>query len=286
MKLCIVTASTNLERAAPCVETWRSNSLAPLQIVMVVNGQDVLRHGVPGYDIISVGEYLGSVPAFRKGVAWALEHSDADVICCFHDDLEIHQSGWDRVVLSHFQRHPECGLAGFGGALGLGDADIYQKPYKPEQLARVNFRSNLVDAEVHGIRSLVPEQVSALDGFSLIGRRDFYNGITPHHSPLDRSVGQWPQPWTLMEEKGLIHHAYDGVCSMLAAQYDWEVWYLPVRCRHHGGQTAVGDPGYQDWAKAQNGVGDQQFWIRAHEIFYEMGKLKRPHGNSTLPLRV
>jgi len=38
------------------------------------------------------------------------------------------------------------------------------------QLARQDFRSNLREAELHGIRSLKAERVICHDGFSLIGR--------------------------------------------------------------------------------------------------------------------
>ncbi len=277
MKLGIVTATTNVDRAAPCLKTWVDNALAPVQIFVVRNGTGVrgdasvrTANGVI-FDI-DVKQYLGSVSAFRVGVDKALEHSDVDVIACLHDDLEIHEHGWDRKVLSHFQRHPESGLAGFGGALGLGDADIYQKPYEPQQLARVNFRSNLSDAEVHGIRSLVPEQVACLDGFSQVGRREFWQGH--RYNSVDGSGFSAPdlrlKPWTYLENLGIRHHLYDSLLGAIARRHGWETWYLPVRCRHLGGQTAVGDPGYQEWAKTQTGgVGDHAFWEQAHKIGYE-----------------
>jgi hypothetical protein len=44
---------------------------------------------------------------------------------------------------------------------------------------------------------------------------------------------------------------------------------IPVKCHHAGGQTAVGDQGYQAWAKAKIAGGDQGFWEESHRYFYE-----------------
>ena len=223
--------------------------------------------------------YLGSVGAFRLGVDHVLEQwQGAEVIACLHDDLELHDPHWGEQVLRHFDRQPACGLAGFGGALGLGDDDLYKKPYDPMQLARRHFRSNLTNAEAHGVRSLLPERVACLDGFSQIGRREFWAGREPV-TVLGASFRGAPRPWTTLQDLGFIHHFYDGALGCLAARYGWETWYLPIACTHYGGRTAVGDPGYQDWAKTQCEGGDHGFWKSAHRIGYD-------HFRDVLPLRV
>lgn len=275
LTLAVVTATTDLERAAPCLRTWQ----LPKEIASVVvlngpkqaarpqwreDGQQVFVHSE---------EYLGTVAAFRKGVETALRMTHADIIACFHDDLEILVPEWWKVVTRHFQETRLCGLAGFGGAVGLGDDDIYKKPYAPVQLARRGFRSNLVDAEVHGVRSALRQEVVCLDGFSQIGRREFWEGRDGTRAVYNLS------PWLLLKQLGVVHHAYDGMLGCIAARYHWQVWYLPVRCRHLGGQTAVGDQGYQEWAKAQQEGGDHGFWEQAHRIWYDEFK-------DTLPLRV
>ena len=278
--LALITASTDPERARACIRSWGGSPF-----VAIVNGRawtppaksegevdgELVRHW------ILVPEYLGSVAAFRMGVDYALEHlPEADVLACIHDDVEILDPDWVRRVEQHFARHPACGLLGFGGALGLGALDMYQKDYDPMCLARFNFRSNLVDAEVHGIRSLLAEKVACLDGFSQIGRRAFWEG----HSLNTRIAHPEPfRPWTVLEQLGIKHHLYDGLLGALAARHGWETWYLPIRCRHLGGQTAVGNAGYGDWAKTQSPGGDHDFWEQAHKIGYE-------HFRDILPLRV
>ena len=176
MNLVVVTATTNPERAAPCLESWR---VPPEAMIIVVNAPGLKTNTVVPKDGSAAAylfreSYVGTVPAFRAGVDYALDHTDADVIACLHDDVEIHDPDWIAKTIRLFERHPKCGLAGFSGAIGLGDADIYAKDYSPMQLARVGFRSNLVDAEVHGIRSLLSEQVACNDGLSLLGRLQFF----------------------------------------------------------------------------------------------------------------
>jgi hypothetical protein len=265
MTLVVVTATTNYDRAQPCIDSW-----GDVQKILVVNGSETGSRAAvsSGSTVVASRTYLGTVPAFQVGVDFALDHTNADIICALHDDVEILDPSWAEKVVRHFERHPACGLAGFGGAIGLGDADIYQTPYSPMQLARIGFRSNLVDAEVHGIRSLLAEKVACLDGFSQIGRRQFWAGDIHH-----------PRPLTDLTDHGIVHHAYDSLLGCYAARADWEVWYLPVRVRHLGGQTAVGDAGYQSWAQQQIPGGDQGFWQQSHRRGYDLFK-------DVLPLRI
>lgn len=262
MNLAVVTATTNLRRAERCLDSWITQASAGFTRYIIENG---------GPDPKT--PYLGTVPAFREGVDLVLrDEPTVEIIACLHDDLEIIEDGWDDQVRDLFRHHPEVGLLGFGGAIGLGSDALYQTPYDPMQLARVGFRSNLVDAESHGARSLLPERVACLDGFSQIGRRAFWQGLNPAgqtHVP----------PWDYLQLEGFVHHFYDGALGCLARRLGWAVYYVPVACHHQGGQTAVGDPGYQRWAAGQIEGGDHAFWERAHRIGYDCFR-------DVLPLRV
>jgi hypothetical protein len=292
MTLAIVTATTDLRRAALCLRSWQHLVSTQIPIYLIANGTGAswdpaiaTELQIPAMRAYVSAEYLGTVRAYRQGVEKALADG-AEIIACLHDDFEIHQPGWDVLVTRHFERYPACGLAGFGGALGLGSDALYSTPYGPMQLARVGFRSNLIDAERHGLRSLLPEPVACLDGFSQIGRREFWlgQGLAPNLQNArdpDRYGGlrQWDAPWTYLEKLGVIHHGYDGMLGCLAKRYGWEVWYLPLRARHLGGQTAVGDAGYQAWAKTKHPDGDQGLWADAHRIWYD-------NFRDVLPIRV
>ncbi len=269
-RLGVVTATTDRQRAQPCVDSWyqMASQAIPFELRVTFNG--------PAF-----GGYKGTVPAFREAVDDLLEVPSIEVIACFHDDLEILEPNWDQKVLRHFERQPACGLAGFGGAIGLGSDRIYQDPYDPMQLARIGFRSNMTNAEAHGVRSLLPERVACLDGFSQIGRREFWEGYR-YGPEFPEGVNGFTlngRPWQVLDDLGVVHHFYDGMLGCLARRYGWETWYLPAACHHYGGRTAVGDAGYQTWAKTQVEGGDHGFWAKAHAIGYEAFR-------DVLPLRV
>lgn len=254
MKLAVVTASVDPEKTRQYWSSWREKARGKVDWIMVWSPPEkpaVLGSGQLPFDtIVTMHEgIVGVVPAFAAGVVAAVERG-ADVICCFHDDLRIHKEGWDLEVLWHFDRHPLCGLAGFSGADGLGDSDIYQKPYEPHQLARVGFFSMLDDAEAHGRREPMRRRSACCDGFSLIGRAGFMQ-----------------QGWRVLENLGVIHHAYDSWFGAHAQRMDWECWYLPIASHHAGGVTAVGSEAYQKWA-AERG-GDQAIWEQAHRLVYD-----------------
>lgn len=284
----VVTATTNAERADPYTRSWIEHATFSWPFYCHENGAFGIRE-----------PYLGSVPAFAKGVQAAL-FGGAQVIACLHDDVRIDESGWDAKVLEYFDRHPQCGLLGFGGAVGLGSDDIYQTPYDPMQLARQGFRSNMQDAEAHGKRTTQSQRVACLDGFCQIGRVEFWQGRYASGTPKDfEHLGRIAHDlvrrrrqkdlistrlargnlFARMTEDGVRHHFYDGMLGCFAARLGWEVHLLPLACHHAGGLTAVGDAGYIEWAKTQDPQGDQGFWEQAHKIGYEEFR-------DVLPIRV
>jgi len=242
-RLAVVTATLNRDRAAEAMESWRSSAAYDWRL-FVVEGQ------------------FGVVPAFAEGVSRALENGRTEVVVCLHDDVLIEESGWDLRVLSHFQQHPQCALAGFGGATGLGSVNLYKAPYDPRQLARVDFRSNMLEAEAHGTRTAQLCRVACLDGFSQIGRRRFFE-----------------RAWPFLKAQGLQHHFYDSALGCLAKRWGEEAWLIPVACHHDGGQTTKRDRAYKTWAFEQDPQGNDGLWAWSHRWAYEEFR-------DVLPIRV
>lgn len=304
-QLAIVTATLDVPRMVSCLDSWTAHAQTPLAIYVVGQGGErempwdtsVCRNGETAH-FYGTRDIVGVVPAFAIGVQKALEHGHA-IIACLHDDLEIREHAWDQTVMRLFKACPRAGLCGFGGAKGLADEDIYQTPYDPHQLARKGFRSNMQDAEAHGMRSLVAEPVACLDGFSQIGLREFWEGsplLAARHSPnleslrkLDTLLEDQPQNlFAQMQSWGVTHHFYDGMLGCFAKRLGYQVWYLPIACHHYGGRTAVGDARYQEWANTQPiardsrghlAGGDAGFWLKAHQVGYDEFR-------DVLPIRV
>lgn len=175
-----------------------------------------------------------------------------------HDDVEIDnpdemQSAIMEQVQVFFKEHPKCGMVGFGGALGLGTSDLYKRPYDYRQLARIDFYSNLEDAEKHGKRATQPMRVSVLDGFCQIIRRTAYE-----------QVGRWQA----VLDMGIEFHCYDLAMACLMAEHNWEVWMLPIACKHNGGRTSC-SPEYDAWLRSRGINGDLEIHQKSHRIVYE-----------------
>lgn len=262
-QLVVVTATANLAAAAPFIESWQQTASFEWPLVIVVNGSaDEGMISAEKVLVVRRQQFMGSVPAFAAGVDAARYFPKARVLACLHDDLELREPGWDAQVIAKFGDQ-RVGLAGFSGAEGLGSLALYKGPYDPMQLAREGFMSNLPDAEAHGRRELTARRVACCDGFSLIGRAQWW----------------WRRdsPWPQMVDAGVLHHAYDSLMGAFAARAGYETWYLPMRCWHAGGRTAVANADYAKWAAPQGG--DQAFWQQAHAWGYEEFR-------DVLPLRV
>lgn len=230
MNLHVVTCSLDKEKTKPFWGSWAKRQKG-----------DVTYHHVEGV--------MGVVPAFSLGVR-AAAAAGAGIIACFHDDLRIDEDGWDLRVEHWFRVQPRCGLAGFFGAKGLGASDIYASPYSPMQLARGGCGSNMLEAEQHGERWVVPTRVACFDGFSQIGR-----------APLMVKM------YERLEALKIIHHGYDSAMGAMSIREGWENWMLPIKCHHQGGVTAVGSAEYAKWAKEKGG--DQGIWNQSHATLYE-----------------
>jgi len=261
----IVTATVDAGATQEFWSTWQARAARPVAITTVKNGgQSAALSPVSTAggrrQIISVCEPLGTVPAFAKGVAAA----GADVIACIHDDVAIEEEDWDLWVSGFFETQGggrNVGLVGFGGALAVGEPGMYDRPYDPMTLARHGFMSNMRHAEAHGRRVVMPRRVAVLDGFSLIGRREFMQ-----------------KAWAYLDALGIKHHAYDVALCSLAKRWGYETWLVPVACHHVGGRTAVANREYAEWALRQTPGGDADFWKAAHAIVYDEFRDVLPFG--------
>jgi hypothetical protein len=261
--LVVVTATADYDRAQTFLETLYSGADNAPPTVLVTQGSKAQRMRVASGVVVHSAEFLGVVPAFALGCEYALRtYPQAEVMACLHDDVLLHERRWDTLLVNHFQQYPQCGLAGFGGAWGLGDEHAGQGEYRPTWLVRRGFMSHMTDAEQHGIRCRVARPVAVLDGFSLIFRRAV---LTRQYR-----VATHGSLFSLLQRWGIVHHAYDAALGAITRDLGWDTWYLPFACTHLGGQTAVGERQYADWARKQRPRGgDQQFWEEAHQIVWQ-----------------
>ena len=218
-----------------------------------------VRATLPSTSIEPAYSQDSAVENMRRGAA----DTKGNIIAFLHDDCTIDEDGWDAKIDYHFHRYPNCGLLGFGGALGLGTPDLYKRPYQLQQLARVQFFSNMSEAEHHGQRTTQPRRVAVLDGFAQVFRRSAYVNMGGWRDALDA---------------GITFHMYDAWAACRMWELGWETWLLPLACSHHGGLTSVSQE-YDAWLRAKGVEGDAEVHTKAHEVIYERFR-------NVLPIRV
>jgi len=198
-----------------------------------------------------------------ENMEWGASERKGNILAFLHDDCTIDEFGWDAKIDYHFHRYPNCGLLGFGGALGLGTADLYKRPYQLQQLARQRFFSNMAEAESHGQRTTETRRVAVLDGFAQVFRRSAYVNMGGWKDALDA---------------GITFHMYDAWAACRMWELGWETWLLPLACSHHGGLTSVSAE-YDQWLRAKGVEGDAEVHTKAHEVIYQRFR-------NTLPISV
>jgi Glycosyltransferase like family len=145
---------------------------------------------------------------------------NTDVIIYVHSDVTIRDPDWAARVMAPFERE-EVVAVGLGGATGLGNSDLYRKPYNIWNLARRGYCSNQTDAEVHGARETGDRQVVVLDAFFMAVRAGWL-----------KERGGWPVGH-------LSHHCQDLWLGCEAARAGKEIWMTGVSVLHSGGGTST-----------------------------------------------
>jgi len=194
---------------------------------------------------------------------WLYENTTAPIIAFLHSDAEVFEQGWDERVLKEFD-DPRVGVVGFGGALQLGEDDIYKKPYALHQLRRIHYMSNQTDAEVHGERFTGECDVATLDGFALIVRRELLDKW--EHSAGDGHY--WNKPgWPYNRYP---YHNYDNALCLEAHKQGYRVRLVGCKVHHHGGATSTTAAGQQYWHSL--GTTDQTIHTQSHLNLYQDGR--------------
>jgi hypothetical protein len=250
-RLGIVTATIDRKRANPCLQSWLQHASEEVPMTVVVNDSG----------------YQGTVRAFQRGVEKHFQQYGPEVIACFHDDLVILEDDWDEKVVRFLRKNPSVGLIGFSGWTTVGSASLYKAPYDARQLQPSGRVTSLLGDK--GRKLNAPGRVACLDGCAQIGHRAFWQGFTEAEwrtRETRRKV--FTRPWAVLAERRFHHHFVDRALGCLARRWGWDVYVVPVRARHLGGQT-TGHASYQQWAATQIDGGDRGFREAAHRIGYE-----------------
>lgn len=200
----------------------------------------------PDHKMVMNKENVGVLASMNQ----CYKESKGDIVAILHNDLYVFDQGWDNDVVNLFTSKPNCGLAGFLGSEGIG-----------ENGGRINTMSNMLEAEIHGLRREGIHRVVQFDGLSLIASR----------AMLDK-VGGFDMNYT-------YHHFYDRDISLASHYGGFENWFIGISCHHRSGVTA-NRPEYQKWIdqkmNTKDYTGDRKSYNQSEQYFFSKWQGKLP----------
>lgn len=223
MVLTLAMATVNADLFKRCVGEAFKHVTGECSIVAYGNGCAIDESMLP----LSTRSRIAHEPE-NKGVPYALHrlwelsrelHPDVlpmnHIVAYMHDDVFIHEDGWDERVVRAFQ-DPTVVLGGFMGSIGMASEGQYDIPYQMHHLARYGCRSNLTNALQHGEHTVAECPVSFVDGLSMILRRSLLDTID--------GWSWWPREF--------VHHAYDYAIAAMVRRNGGRGMLIPVHCTH------------------------------------------------------
>lgn len=257
-----------IDQCLDCAKKSAANA-AEVSLLLFGNGLPDLRSVVAEESLSGWKDVRIETSQLNEGAPYALQRmweaaserpgaASDDVILYIHDDAFLKGAGWDTTTSTFFETHPECVLAGYSGAPGLGVDGLYSRSYDMMDLVRVGFVSNLPNAEAHGVRGHEPRRIVLTDGYSMALRRSF----------LD-TLGGWKW-WPYAD------HNYEVGIGCEVARARKEAWYLPVETDHLSGWSALSAQGQEMYNRHGGQIALQE---RSARYLYD-------HYRDVLPLRV
>lgn len=226
-----------------------ADNFSLVNVIIIDNGSDIpaSEWGFPqGTTFIRHNENIGVLPALQEGYMTA-KNKGANHIAFFHNDVQMHENGWDTKLIRILD-DPTIGCAGFFGAKGLGTTGLYRDPYVMSQFIRHDNVSGCIRMPSgHNFRTPYgeTEDVAVLDGFSLIcsvAMLDKIGGFDLNLPP---------------------HHMYDNDTCVASHYADFRNVVIAMDAYHTGGMTDV----TEDWNKPF-GKTKQEIHADAHYPYF------------------
>lgn len=211
-----------------CIEYIKKTSITDPSILLIDNGSSIpYTDRYSGVLVDRSEENRGLLGSLQRGLEHGLGYTAIDgeetIIVFPHNDVLIHEYGWDKRVIDAFQRDPALGMAGFFGARGMGkDGGRWQS-----ESAMMGFEW----------------------GSSWMHHSAFSNGVTPAAN-FDglclifrgTALGKIGIP------DGPPHHWYDRFLPLHFISNGWRCATIGIAHDHRGGVTAS-KQAYADFAK-------------------------------------
>jgi GT2 family glycosyltransferase len=201
-----------------CLERLGEMTEGELELILVDNGSTVPYPGP--LDFARVHHLRNETNlGFLTGLRQALDVVESPLLVHTHNDVLIHEKGWDRRLQEAFAADPALGLAGFFGAPGLD-----------RHGHRIGPHSNMLGQEwgvpyhVHGGHLAGQHPACVFDGLAMIWRVQCLRQIG---IPLEYPPYYW----------------FDVLITLRAIAAGWRAATIGIAFDHAGGTTSLSPAG-------------------------------------------
>lgn len=163
-------------------------------------------------------------------------YKNEQYIGIMHNDLILHTSGWDDILLKKFEEDPELGLIGL-----CGSREVDERGGRGGQTVcnflglDVQVGDNVWKGQAPGAGRRLPvgghEPAIVLDSLFMLFRRD----VIPH---LVAAAEKW--------EDITLAHFYDRIWPIRTIEAGYHVITAGIDCDHIGGMTTTANERYRD----------------------------------------
>lgn len=188
-----------------------------------------------------------------------MPHFTHDVILWMHNDVLIHEQGWDTRIRHEFEKDSLLGIAGFFGAYGVADNG-----------GRIGSMGNMLGKvwgtpqHMHGQVMTGTYPATVFDALAMIINRPLFNKLDkPKNIPL--------------------HHWNDRILPLLFVLQGYHALTIGIAFDHKGGVSSLGDTYRalaERWSKENNITFEKDwdftFYNAGEVLFREIGKGKFP----------
>jgi glycosyltransferase involved in cell wall biosynthesis len=270
----------NWDITANCLSKLVHYTTQPTELVLIDNGSDENYRAKAKEATLGSHLHLkyvrnelniGVLPTFKQG----LEESKGKVLVYIHNDVLIHEPGWNERIVKAFNDDPQLGLAGLFGARGVnhdGGREGSMSHMLGQEWGKCECHS---PAALHHGELHTGEMAAAVfDGVGLFFRRTVLQDLADHTDLF----ADWRAP----------HHFYDRIMSVKVAARGHHMKMIGIKFDHYSGATANHSQKYADFGKNwleshghtvnATGIDDTIYWLAESQW--------RTETNDLLPLKV
>lgn len=189
------------------------NALAPNDVDVILVDNDSLKpyNTMAGVNLIRNDVNPGVYMSYIQG----MQQAKNNIVLWMHNDVLVHEFGWDARILSEFDKDKKLGIAGFFGGRSVS-----------ENGGRGHPEGNLVGKEwgqsihQHGHLQDQTHPAVVFDSLAMIVNQDIFHRINiPYVAP---------------------HHWFDRIMTLWFVDAGYHALTIGIAFDHYGGATSVG----------------------------------------------